>query len=100
MALLQVDETCVMCNDCFISSDHDDHEVFFYYTQSGGCCDCGDTEAWAAEGFCTSHKVNCLVCLSTYNNLLVSNTYSTSWLFTTRGPKMPIRYACYRTAFW
>lgn len=48
-----------MCNDCFISSDHDDHEVFFYYTQSGGCCDCGDTEAWAAEGFCTSHKVSC-----------------------------------------
>ncbi|TYZ62577.1 hypothetical protein PybrP1_003089 [[Pythium] brassicae (nom. inval.)] len=52
----QADETCVMCNDCFISSDHDDHEVFFYYTQSGGCCDCGDTEAWAPEGFCTSHK--------------------------------------------
>ncbi|KAF1331626.1 E3 ubiquitin-protein ligase ubr2, partial [Globisporangium splendens] len=52
----QVDETCVMCNDCFISSDHDDHEVFFYYTHSGGCCDCGDTEAWAPEGFCTSHK--------------------------------------------
>ncbi|DAZ96356.1 TPA: LOW QUALITY PROTEIN: hypothetical protein N0F65_008006, partial [Lagenidium giganteum] len=52
----QVDETCVMCNDCFISSDHDNHEVFFYYTQSGGCCDCGDTEAWAPEGFCTRHK--------------------------------------------
>lgn len=54
---LQVDETCVMCNDCFISSDHEDHEVFFYYTHSGGCCDCGDTEAWAPEGFCTRHKV-------------------------------------------
>ncbi|CAH0490107.1 unnamed protein product [Peronospora farinosa] len=52
----QVDETCVMCNNCFISSDHEDHEVFFYYTQSGGCCDCGDTEAWASEGFCTRHK--------------------------------------------
>lgn len=50
-----------MCNDCFISSDHDDHEVFFYYTQSGGCCDCGDTEAWAPEGFCTRHKVRPLV---------------------------------------
>lgn len=52
----QVDETCVMCNDCFISSDHENHEVFFYYTHSGGCCDCGDTEAWAPEGFCTRHK--------------------------------------------
>ncbi|KUF89138.1 hypothetical protein AM588_10002080 [Phytophthora nicotianae] len=36
--------------------DHEDHEVFFYYTHSGGCCDCGDTEAWAPEGFCTRHK--------------------------------------------
>uniref|UniRef100_A0AAV1VPC7 E3 ubiquitin-protein ligase n=1 Tax=Peronospora matthiolae TaxID=2874970 RepID=A0AAV1VPC7_9STRA len=52
----QVDETCVMCNDCFISSDHENHEVFFYYTHSGGCCDCGDTEAWAPEGFCTRHR--------------------------------------------
>lgn len=52
----QVDETCVMCNDCFISSDHENHEVFFYYTHSGGCCDCGDTEAWASDGFCARHK--------------------------------------------
>ncbi|TMW57161.1 hypothetical protein Poli38472_003086 [Pythium oligandrum] len=52
----QVDETCVMCNDCFIASDHDGHEVFFYYTHSGGCCDCGDPEAWAPEGFCTHHR--------------------------------------------
>ena len=57
-----MDETCVMCNDCFISSDHEHHEVFFYYTHSGGCCDCGDTEAWAPEGFCTRHRV-CLGCL-------------------------------------
>jgi hypothetical protein len=46
----------VMCNDCFIASDHENHEVFFYYTHSGGCCDCGDTEAWAPEGFCLHHK--------------------------------------------
>ncbi|CCI47549.1 unnamed protein product [Albugo candida] len=52
----QVDETCVMCNDCFIASDHTDHQVFFYYTHSGGCCDCGDPEAWAPEGFCSEHK--------------------------------------------
>ncbi|GLD96348.1 hypothetical protein PINS_up005031 [Pythium insidiosum] len=52
----QVDETCVMCNECFIASDHENHEVFFYYTHSGGCCDCGDTEAWAPEGFCTQHR--------------------------------------------
>lgn len=21
----------------------------------GGCCDCGDPEAWSEEGFCTKH---------------------------------------------
>ena len=21
----------------------------------GGCCDCGDAEAWKEEGFCTKH---------------------------------------------
>lgn len=62
-----------MCNDCFISSDHDDHEVFFYYTQSGGCCDCGDTEAWAADGFCTSHKVRFIKSFLQLKKLLISN---------------------------
>ena len=22
----------------------------------GGCCDCGDVTAWAAEGTCSSHR--------------------------------------------
>ena len=53
----QKDETCVLCNDCYMKSNHDGHEVFFYYTQSGGCCDCGDQEAWEQKGFCTEHTV-------------------------------------------
>ncbi|CAN0435741.1 unnamed protein product, partial [Ectocarpus sp. 13 AM-2016] len=29
----QADETCVLCNDCFRSSDHEGHEVYFYHAQ-------------------------------------------------------------------
>lgn len=31
------------------------HDVFFYHSQSGGCCDCGDTQAWSKHGFCRRH---------------------------------------------
>jgi hypothetical protein len=51
----QSDETCVLCNDCFQDSVHKGHEVYFYHSQAGGCCDCGDAGAWKPEGFCTRH---------------------------------------------
>lgn len=51
----QRDETCVLCNDCFPFSAHDGHEVFFYHSQAGGCCDCGDPGAWDPAGFCHRH---------------------------------------------
>jgi hypothetical protein len=51
----QTDETCVLCNDCFQDSAHEGHEVYFYHSQAGGCCDCGDAGAWKPEGFCTKH---------------------------------------------
>lgn len=57
----QADETCVMCNDCFRDSKHKDHDVYFYHAQAGGCCDCGDADAWDPAGFCSKHgtKANC-----------------------------------------
>jgi len=52
----QADDTCVMCLDCFNASpSHRDHEVFFYRTRAGGCCDCGDPEAWTSPCSCTIH---------------------------------------------
>eukprot|EP00656_Telonema_subtile_P051837 TRINITY_DN7074_c0_g1_i6.p1 TRINITY_DN7074_c0_g1~~TRINITY_DN7074_c0_g1_i6.p1 ORF type:complete len:1517 (-),score=379.42 TRINITY_DN7074_c0_g1_i6:28-4578(-) len=51
----QADETCVMCNACFRDSDHEGHEVFFFYSNTEGCCDCGDPSAWDAAGFCSRH---------------------------------------------
>ena len=52
----QTDATCVLCESCFRESDHEGHEVFFHRTTPGGCCDCGDVEAWAVEGMCPAHR--------------------------------------------
>lgn len=53
----QRDSTCVQCAQCFQQSNHEGHNVFFYQvsTSSGGCCDCGDEEAWDPKGFCPHH---------------------------------------------
>lgn len=50
------DPTCVMCMPCFNASNHEGHDVSFHRTAAGGCCDCGDPEAWNPAGFCTKHK--------------------------------------------
>lgn len=31
-------------------------KVYFHRTSPGGCCDCGDEEAWAEEGCCDRHR--------------------------------------------
>ena len=51
----QADETCVLCHECFTNSDHEGHDVAFYHAQAGGCCDCGDEDAWDPKGFCHLH---------------------------------------------
>ena len=52
----QTDDTCVLCEPCFSASDHVGHDVFFHRTRAGGCCDCGDLEAWKLEGCCPKHR--------------------------------------------
>jgi len=52
----QYDSTCVLCDACFHASDHEGHEVYFHRTSPGGCCDCGDSEAWRIEGCCPLHR--------------------------------------------
>ncbi|CAB9510311.1 protein ligase UBR2 [Seminavis robusta] len=51
----QADETCVLCHACFSQSHHAGHDVAFYHAQAGGCCDCGDPDAWDPRGFCPHH---------------------------------------------
>ena len=49
------DETCVICNECYQASNHEGHDVYFYHSTVGGCCDCGDCDAWKSTGFCDKH---------------------------------------------
>lgn len=51
----QSDETCVLCHACYSRSEHEGHDVSFYHAQAGGCCDCGDPDAWDPAGFCDCH---------------------------------------------
>ncbi|TFY79159.1 hypothetical protein EWM64_g4852 [Hericium alpestre] len=51
-----LDDSCVLCSRCFRAQDHFDHNVsFFIAQQSGGCCDCGDVEAWRQPINCPFH---------------------------------------------
>lgn len=53
-----LDDSCVLCSRCFHSSDHSDHNVsFFVAQQAGGCCDCGDIEAWRKPISCPFHPL-------------------------------------------
>ncbi|XP_066999318.2 E3 ubiquitin-protein ligase UBR2 isoform X2 [Anabrus simplex] len=50
-----MDSTCVLCVDCFKQSAHRHHKYKMGTSGGGGCCDCGDTEAWKTEPFCDMH---------------------------------------------
>ncbi|XP_032673468.1 E3 ubiquitin-protein ligase UBR2 [Odontomachus brunneus] len=50
-----VDSTCVLCVGCFQQSAHRDHKYKMGTSGGGGCCDCGDTEAWKKAPFCDVH---------------------------------------------
>lgn len=49
-----LDGTCVVCIDCFHKSAHKDHN-YRMSNSEGGCCDCGDIEAWKQNYACTDH---------------------------------------------
>lgn len=49
------DPTCVVCVPCFRGGNHEGHDFAMIRT-AGGCCDCGDAQAWRPEGFCKSHN--------------------------------------------
>ena len=49
-----MDPSCAICPECFANSDHTGHD-YWMFASGGGCCDCGDVEAWKREGFCCHH---------------------------------------------
>ncbi|KAJ6605368.1 hypothetical protein DFH09DRAFT_203423 [Mycena vulgaris] len=51
-----LDDSCVLCSRCFHATEHEGHNVsFFIAQQPGGCCDCGDDEAWRRPIGCPFH---------------------------------------------
>lgn len=52
-----MDDTCVLCVSCFKQSPHRHHKYKMGTSKGGGCCDCGDTEAWRSGPFCDIHMV-------------------------------------------
>jgi len=49
------DPTCAICVECFREGNHLGHDYAMIRT-GGGCCDCGDGQAWKAAGFCRKHR--------------------------------------------
>eukprot|EP00049_Salpingoeca_infusionum_P025559 m.20172 g.20172 ORF g.20172 m.20172 type:complete len:1667 (-) comp8132_c0_seq1:219-5219(-) len=50
------DLTCVMCRKCFVVSEHRHHSYLMSVSVGGGCCDCGDEEAWREHAYCEGHQ--------------------------------------------
>ena len=50
-----MDPTCVLCVSCFKESVHQNHKYKMGTSNGGGCCDCGDCEAWKKNPFCKTH---------------------------------------------
>ncbi|KAJ1888714.1 E3 ubiquitin-protein ligase ubr1, partial [Coemansia sp. S17] len=52
-----MDDTCVLCTRCFQATDHSGHDTSFSVNSgTGGCCDCGDPEAWKIPLRCRHHS--------------------------------------------
>lgn len=52
------DATCVLCVGCFKQSAHRFHKYRMSTSSGGGCCDCGDEEAWKNYHYCDEHEVS------------------------------------------
>lgn len=52
----QTDPTCCLCLECFEKSEHKKHNYRMFASGGGGCCDCGDPEAWTEHVYCNIHK--------------------------------------------
>jgi len=51
-------ESSCMCAECFDPDEHKGHDFRMYRSGSGGCCDCGDPNAWKPSGYCKRHRAS------------------------------------------
>jgi len=54
----QINDSSAICEICFHQGDHKFHDFVMYHSESGGCCDCGNRDAWKEDGFCKMHQVS------------------------------------------
>ncbi|CAK9232731.1 unnamed protein product [Sphagnum troendelagicum] len=70
----QLNDSSAICVDCFQAGDHRNHDYVMYHSESGGCCDCGDKDAWKISGFCNIHG-SLQVQMCTLEDELVDKTH-------------------------
>lgn len=96
------DPTCVFCAQCFNEDDHAGHEISYSITcSSGGCCDCGDSEAWNVDLKCSVHSkeafdsnASCLVGFSDFlDSIRPSQTLDLIVTFVSLFPIFSLYYA-------
>ncbi|EGG13786.1 hypothetical protein DFA_11547 [Cavenderia fasciculata] len=53
----EITQTSCICLDCFKNGNHihEGHSFMPEQSNQGGCCDCGNSDSWKPEGFCSSH---------------------------------------------
>uniref|UniRef100_A0AC35FZC7 E3 ubiquitin-protein ligase n=1 Tax=Panagrolaimus sp. PS1159 TaxID=55785 RepID=A0AC35FZC7_9BILA len=50
-----LDDTCVLCLECFKQSPHAKHKYKMHSSYGTGYCDCGDVQAWSKDYACKLH---------------------------------------------
>ena len=51
-----MNDASAICVSCFKAGGHEEHDYVLYRSESGGCCDCGDTASWEPAGCCPLHR--------------------------------------------
>ncbi|ORZ04470.1 hypothetical protein BCR42DRAFT_198005, partial [Absidia repens] len=73
-----LDETCVLCSRCYHATDHTGHDVKMWIGRgAGGCCDCGDPEAWKVPLKCRIHDHDDTTTTTTTTDSTSTNTSTT-----------------------
>ncbi|CAD5215843.1 unnamed protein product [Bursaphelenchus xylophilus] len=49
-----------LCAECFDAADHSTHDYSRFFSQSGGACDCGNSDILDPHGFCQHHQPNAI----------------------------------------
>ncbi|KAJ4473358.1 hypothetical protein C8J55DRAFT_562876 [Lentinula edodes] len=94
-----LDDSCVLCSRCFHATDHTDHNVsFFIAQQSGGCCDCGDDEAWRTSIQCPYHPPAASVAESSVPSSSATDTPRSAPKHLSSAIPQPVKHYPYRVS--